>query len=141
MATKAKKNQPAAASEVAAAKPMTEQVVEAIKAEPEGEIIFELNERAEELGIKRARNYAQTAIDLADLSRLNDLKAHLRDHHKLSVGNQRIIRAALDFLADNAEAFLKALLTEAQGKAREKDLKKLAELQAKLGASAQAETN
>jgi uncharacterized protein related to proFAR isomerase len=136
MATKAKKNQPAAAVEVAAAEPTTEQVVEnTSEATTDGAMEVATVEEIK----KRERGYSQTAIDKADLERLNTFKANIKETRKLNVSNQTIIAAALDCLAtdENMAAFLKKLVAEASGKQRAKDLKQLEALQAKL---AQSET-
>jgi uncharacterized protein related to proFAR isomerase len=140
MATKAKKNQPAAAIEVAAAEPTTKQVVE----NTSEAITDEATEVAtvEEIK-KRERGYSQTAIDKADLERLNAFKTNIKETRKLNVSNQTIIAAALDCLAtdENMAAFLKKLVAESNNKQRAKDLKQLEALQAKLAqVEPQAET-
>lgn len=131
MATKAKKNQPAAAIEVAAAEPTTEQVVESTNETTTDEATEVAT--ADEVK-KRERGYSQTAIDKADLERLNNFKANIKETRKLNVSNQTILAAALDCLAtdENMAAFLKKLVAEASGKQRAKDLKQLEALQAKL---------
>ena len=83
---------------------------------------------------KRARNYSQTAIDVADLERLNQLKTFVKEKLKVTVSNQRIIAAALDCLGENVEAFLKNLTDEASNKALAKERKAYEVLKAKFEA-------
>jgi hypothetical protein len=131
MATKAKKNQPAAAIEVAAAESATEHVVETTSEAT-------TDEAAEvatvEEAKKRERGYSQTAIDKTDLERLNAFKNNIKETRKLSVSNQTILAAALDCLAEgtNMEAFLKKLVAGASEKQRAKDMKAFEALKAKL---------
>ena len=131
MATKAKKNQPAAAIEVAAAEPATEQVVTATSEATTDEAAEIAN--VEEVK-KRERGYSQTAIDKTDLERLNAFKINIKETRKLNVSNQTILAAALDCLAEagNMEAFLKKLVAGASDKQRAKDLKAFEALKAKL---------
>ena len=90
---------------------------------------------------KRARNYSQTAIDVADLERLNQLKTFVKEKLKVTVSNQRIISAALDLLGENVEAFLKGIAADANNKQREKDQKALEVLKAKLEVPAEPEVS
>jgi len=131
MATKAKKNQPAAAIEAAAAEPTIEQVVE-VTSEVTTEEAAEVASTEE--AKKRERGYSQTAIDKADLERLNAFKNNIKETRKLNVSNQTILAAALDCLAEagNMEAFLKKLVAGASEKQRAKDLKAFEALKAKL---------
>jgi hypothetical protein len=131
MATKAKKNQPAAAIEVAAAEPTAEQVVE-VTSEATTDEAAEV--AAVEEVKKRERGYSQTAIDKADLERLNAFKNNIKETRKLNVSNQTILAAALDCLAEagNMEAFLRKLVAGASDKQRAKDLKAFEALKAKL---------
>ena len=138
MAT-AKKNQKVVAPEIAAetiieqaAEVTAEATAEATTEEAPAEEVVVTEEKA-----KRDRNYSQTAIDKADLERLNGFKTHIKETRKLNVSNQTILAAALDCLAatDNMEAFLKSLVTTAADKQRAKDLKTFEALKAKLEAN------
>ena len=130
---KAKKIQEAVAPEIAA-ETTTEQVADATAETPAEGIVFELGERNEDGKAKRERGYSQTAIDKADLERLNAFKSNIKETRKLSVSNQTILAAALDCLAEgpNMEAFLKKLVAGASDKQRAKDMKAFEALKAKL---------
>ena len=133
---KATKTKVAAATEVAAA--IDNQLVATPTEAPATEgVVFLLQERVEEAKA-RLRGYSQSAITKTDLERLNALKAHLKEHHKLNVSNQLIIEAALDALAENMDEFLKKLLADANAKSRDKDLKQLEILKAKLAINDEA---
>ncbi|MDO7874340.1 hypothetical protein Q5H93_06315 [Hymenobacter sp. ASUV-10] len=106
----------------------TEQVVDAA-AETTTE---ETTEEATTEKAKRERNYSQTAIDKADLERLNAFKENIKTTRNLNVSNQTILSAALDCLAENMEPFLKKLVADANTKQRQKDLKAFEALKAKL---------
>ncbi|RFP66398.1 hypothetical protein D0N36_03355 [Hymenobacter lapidiphilus] len=83
--------------------------------------------------LKKERGYSQSAIDKADLERLNGLKAIIKGKLQMSISNQRILSKALDCLGDQVEGFLNELVAEANEKAKAKDFKQLSELKAKLG--------
>jgi len=132
---KAKKIQEVVAPEVAA-EITNEQVADAAvetREEPTTEVGDEVVEEAVE-NKKRERGYSQTAIDKADLERLNAFKNNIKETRKLNVSNQTILAAALDCLAEagNMEAFLKKLVAGASEKQRAKDLKAFEALKAKL---------
>lgn len=105
-------------------------------AEAVEEAVVEATEEAK----KRVRGYAQTAISLEDHARLNAIKARWKESLNLTVSNAEIITAAIDCLSHeaNLEAFMKQLVTANDDRQRNKDIKKLAELQAKLGITAEA---
>ena len=71
---------------------------------------------------KRERNYSQSAINIADLERLTQLKTFVKEKLNLTVSNQRIISAALDYLGDNVQVFLNGIADDANSKQRSKDL-------------------
>lgn len=129
---KAKKIQEAVAPEIAAEN-TTEQAADVVAETTAEGIVFELGERNED-GKKRERGYSQTAIDKADLERLNAFKSNIKETRKLSVSNQTILAAALDCLAEgpNMEAFLKKLVAGASDKQRAKDMRAFEALKAKL---------
>ena len=102
--------------------------------EAAGGAVFALEDRIKEAAKKRARNYSQTAIDVVDLERLNQLKTFVKEKLKVTVSNQRIIAAALDCLGENVEAFLKNLTDEASNKALAKERKAYEVLKAKFEA-------
>lgn len=138
MAT-AKKNQKVVAPKIAA-ETIIEQAAEATAESTEQVADAAAETATEEVATekaKRDRNYSQTAIDKADLERLNGFKTHIKETRKLNVSNQTILAAALDCLAatDNMEAFLKGLVTTAADKQRAKDLKAFEALKAKLEAN------
>ncbi|MBT2558250.1 hypothetical protein J7E24_10675 [Hymenobacter sp. ISL-91] len=83
--------------------------------------------------VKKERGYSQSAIDKADLVRLNGLKSLIKGKLQMSISNQRILSKALDCLGDQVEGFLSELVAEANEKAKAKDFKQLSELKAKLG--------
>jgi hypothetical protein len=83
---------------------------------------------------KRERNYSQTAVDTADLERLNQLKTFVKEKLNVTVSNQRIIAAALDCLGENVEGFLKGIADEANNKQLAKERKAYEALKAKFEA-------
>ncbi len=90
---------------------------------------------ADEAVEKRTRNYSQSAIDKADLERLNTIKADVKERTGLVVSNQSILRAALDCLvAGGLDAFCDRLKTTATERQRESKLKAFAALKATLEA-------
>lgn len=84
--------------------------------------------------VKRERNYSQSAIDTADLERLNQLKTFIKEKLNFNVSNQRIITAALDCLGENVEAFLKNIADEANNKQLAKERKAYEALKLKFEA-------
>lgn len=82
---------------------------------------------------KRERGYSQSAIDLGDLDRLNGFKAFIKTKMGVSVSNQRLLNAALNYLGANVEDYLQQLATEVNNKQKVKDLAALEALKTKLG--------
>lgn len=84
---------------------------------------------------KRLRNYSQSAIDKADLERLNTIKASVKERTGLVVSNQSVLRAALDCLvAGGLDAFCERLTATAAERQKESKLKAFEEMKAKLEA-------
>ena len=114
--------------------PVVEQNEVAAAAEaPAAEATTEATETPAEAK-KRERNYSQTAVDTADLERLNQLKTFVKEKLNVTISNQRIIAAALDCLGDNVEAFLKGIADEANAKTLAKERKAYEALKAKFEA-------
>ena len=108
------------------------QNVETVTVEaPAAEATVEATEVATETK-KRERNYSQTAVDTADLERLNQLKTFVKENLGVTVSNQRIITAALDCLGNNVEGFLKGIADEANSKTLAKERKAYLALKAKF---------
>ncbi|MET4072962.1 hypothetical protein [Hymenobacter sp. UYCo722] len=133
----AKKNKQVAAPEIAA-EITTAPTVEPTEIE-QTETVAEAVDTTEEVVVekaKRERNYSQSAVNTEDLTRMNALKADIKETRKINVSNQTLIAAALDCLAQEANmtAFLKSLATTAADRQRMKDLAAYAALKAKLEA-------